>query len=48
MTYPDLKNFLLSNFLLLAEDLLYDDAIETSMMVKYRCKKKNKKRLTFH
>ena len=40
MTYPDLKNFLLSSFSLFTEDLLYDEAIETSM-VKHRRKKKN-------
>ena len=38
MTYPDLKNFLLSSFSLFTEDLFYNVAIETSM-VKHRRKK---------
>ena len=37
MTYPDLKNLLLSSFSLFT-DLLYDDAIDTSMVKHIRKK----------
>ena len=40
MTYPDLKNFLLASFSLFTEDLLYNKAIETSMVISKDAKNK--------